>query len=196
MTQQKNIANFFDSTCKVEEQIPRHFSVSFKEVGVGKRGEVRVVLNDSKQIGDIINDNAHRDDYYRYHDIFHYSFAALLGWSPCSRAMMRCKRKSVELMDEIEDGARAAITEEALSIVIFNEAKRKDFFKRKRKVSKTTLKMIKEMTEPFEVNIRTKEEWEQTILKAYEIFRFLIDNKGGRVEFDAIKREIHYSCLH
>jgi len=194
--QKKHHINFFDSNCKIEEQIPRQFNVSFKEVGVGKKGEVRILLNDSKQIGDIINDNARTDDFYRYHDVFHYSFATLLGWSPCTRAMMKCKRKSDEILDEIEDGARAAITEEALSMVIFNEAKRKNFFKGNKKISKTTLKIIKEMTEPFEVNIRTIDDWEQAILKAYEVFRFLIANNGGRVEFNAIERKITYSFLN
>ncbi|MHA4810209.1 hypothetical protein ACX0G9_19000 [Flavitalea flava] len=197
MIQQKaNSFDFFDAGCPVNEQIPRSFSVSFKEVGLGKKGEVRVVLNDSKQVGDIINDNSHKGDFYRYHDIFHYTFATLLGWSPCTRAMMKCKRKSDEILDEIEDGARATITEEALSMVIFNEAKRKGFFRNNNKVSKSTLRIIKEMTEPFEVKIRNSKDWENAILSAYEVFRFLIDNKGGRVEFNALKREINYFSLN
>jgi metal-sulfur cluster biosynthetic enzyme len=197
MIQQKiNNFDFFDAGCPVNEQIPRSFSVSFKEVGVGKKGEVRVVLNDNKQVGDIINDNSHKDDFYRYHDIFHYTFATLLRWSPCTRAMMKCKRKSNEVLDEIEDGARATITEEALSMVIFNEAKKKGFFKNRNKVSKTTLRIIKEMTESFEVKIRSPKEWENTILRAYEIFRFLIENKGGRIEFDALRKEIKYFSLN
>jgi MazG C-terminal domain len=197
MIRQKGNKNrFFDSSYSVEEQLPRFFTVSFKEVGVGSKGEVRVVLNDNKQIGDIINDNAHHDDYYRYHDIFHYTFATLLGWSPCTRAMIKCKRKSNPLIDEIEDGARAAITEEALSMIIFNEAKRKDFFRKTNKISKTTLKIIKEMTQPFEVKVVTEEQWEQTILIAYKVFRFLITHKGGRVEFNGLRKEIFYSSLN
>jgi hypothetical protein len=194
--QEINSTHFFDAGCPVEEQIPRSFSVSFKEVGVGKKGEVRVVLNNNKQVGDIINDNAHNDDFYRYHDIFHYTFATMLGWSPCTRAMMKCKRKSDEIIDEIEDGARATITEEALSMVIFNEAKRKSFFRNNNKVSKTTLRIIKEMTEPFEVKIRSSKDWEKAILNAYEVFRFLIDNKGGKVEFNANKKKIKYFSLN
>src|SRR3954469_10207371 len=138
MTARKRQIDFFDSDCIAEEQIPRQFSVAFKEVGVENKGEIRVVFNDTKQVGDIINDNAYKNDFYRYHDIFHYSFAILLGWSPCTRAMMKRKRKSNELTDEIEDGARAAITEEALSMIIFNEAKRKNYFENATKVSKTT----------------------------------------------------------
>jgi len=195
MIQHTNNNYLFDEDCKPEEQIPGHFSVSFQEVGIGSKGKVRVLFNESTQIGDIINDNAYKNDFYRYHDIFHYSFAALLGWSPCSRAMMKRKRKSNELLDEIEDGARAAITEEALSMIIFNEAKRKNYFKDANRVSKTTLRIIKEMTENFEVNARTVKEWESAILKSYEVFRFLIENKGGKVEFDTTNKKISYSSL-
>lgn len=99
------------------------------------------------------------------------------------------------ILDEIEDGARAAITEEALSMIIFNEAKRKNYFEGATNVSKTTLKFIKEMTENFEVNIRTTKEWEDAILKAYEVFRFLIKNNGGKVEFDTMNKKINYSPL-
>lgn len=183
---------FFDTNYIESEQLPRNFSVTFKEVGTGAKGKVRVVFNDSGQLGDIINDNSYTNDYYRYHDIFHYSFATLLGWSPCTRVMMKRKRKSDTVVDEIEDGARATITEEALSMIIFNEAKRRNYFEGDSKVSRTTLRIIKEMTENFEVKIRKSKEWELAILKAYEVFRNLIANGGGRVEFDAINRTIHY----
>ncbi|MDB5086782.1 MAG: nucleotide pyrophosphohydrolase [Mucilaginibacter sp.] len=196
MTTRKRQIDFFDSDCTAEEQIPRQFSVAFKEVGVGDKGEIRVVFNDTKQLGDIINDNAYEDDFYRYHDIFHYSFATLLGWSPCARAMMKKKRKSVTTLDEIEDGARAAITEEAISMIIFNEAKRKEYFEGVTKVSRTTLRFIKEMTENFEVKVRSSREWEKAILKSYEIFRKLIANDGGKVEFDAVQKQIFYSKIN
>lgn len=195
MIQQNNKMEFFDTDCESDEQLPKHFIVSFKEIGTVNKPKVRVVFNDSIQLGDIINDNAYENDFYRYHDIFHYSFATLLGWSPCTRAMMRRKRKRNALLDEIEDGARAIITEEALSMIIFNEAKRKYYFERAKNVSKITLRIIKEMTENFEVKVRSSYEWECAILKAYEIFRQLIKNEGGKVEFDAINRKIEYFPL-
>lgn len=183
---------FFDDNYISGEQIPRYFNVSFKEVGNDQKNEVRVIFNGTEQLGDVINDNSYKNDYYRYHDIFHYSFAALLGWSPCTRAMMKRKRKSNTLVDEIEDGARATITEEAISMIIFNEAKRKNFFKGKSKVSKTTLRIIKEMTENFEVSVRTSEEWEYAILQSYAAFRFLISNQGGVIEFDTANRKLKH----
>lgn len=188
----ENKVNIFDKDYIPEEQIPRTFQIAFEEVGIGSKNEVRVSCNDNQQVGDIINDNSYENDFYRYHDIFHYSFAALLGWSPCVRAMMKRKRKSNLLVDQIEDGARAAITEEAISIIVFNEAKRKSFFRGKSKVSKTTLRIIKEMTESFEVKVRTSEEWEYAILRAYEAFRFLVSNKGGIVKFSTENKELKY----
>lgn len=185
--------HFFDSEFSEIEQIPRYFTISFKEVVIGNKNEVKVILNDTKQLGDIINDNSYKNDFYRYHDVFHYSFATLLGWSPCARAMMKCKRKSNELIDKVEDGARATITEEALSMIIFNEASRKNFFENVSKVSKTTLRIVKEMTENFEVSIRSSKEWEFAILRAYEVFRFLIANRGGKVVFDGNNKDITYS---
>lgn len=194
MIQSKNNSmQFFDEGFMPQEQFPREFSLSFTEVGNNEKDELRVVLNNERQLGDVINDNSYLNDFYRYHDIFHYTFATLLGWSPCARAMMKRKRKSNEILDRIEDGARAIITEEAVSMVIFNEAKRKKFFANNSNVSRTTLRIIKEMTENFEVKIRTTREWESAILKAYEIFRLLTKNNGGIVHFNAINREIRYS---
>ena len=65
--------NHFDDYCIAEEQIPRVFSVSFRELEQDALRRVQVVFNGNNQLGDIINDNAYQNDFYRYHDIFHYS---------------------------------------------------------------------------------------------------------------------------
>ena len=184
---------FFDNGYTTTEQLPRRFSVTFQPVTEKKNG-VRVILNDTIPIGDVVNDNSFEEDFYRYHDVFHYAFAALLGWSPCSRSMMKRKRKSDPVVDEVEDGARAAITEEALSLMVFSEAKRNGFYKTG-KVSKTLLRIIKQMTEPFEVRNRSEKEWEVAIIKAYQLFRMLVQHNGGRVEFDARERAAHFYSL-
>lgn len=180
----------FDSAFKETEQLPSNFIVKFEELMSNGKESVKVSI-DGVQIGDVINDNSYENDYYRYHDIFHYSFATFLGWSPCTRAMLGRKRKSISLIDEFEDGARATITEEAISLIIFNEAKRKKYFERG-KVSNTLLKIIKEMTEPFEVRTRTEMEWKTAILKGYELFRELIDNRGGQIKFIKDKQEAFF----
>ncbi|MFC0320227.1 hypothetical protein [Olivibacter oleidegradans] len=196
MKQQNKHTVFFDSSFDNNEQLPRQFTVSFRELDNTNIPQVQVFVAGNQQAGDIIDDNAYENDGYRYHDVFHYTFATLLGWSPCTRAMLRLKRKSNLQIDKIEDGARAAITEEAISLMIFNEAKRKNFFKTaKTRVGKHTLKTIKAMTEPFEVSIRTMEEWEEAILKAYEMFRLLLQHKGGEIYFNMLQRSVTYRPL-
>ena len=181
----------FDIGFKEIEQLPKYFELSFKESQKNGRKEVSVIMDDRLQVGDKITDNAYIEDFYRYHDIFHYSFATLLNWSPCARALMKRKRKSDILVDEIEDGAKATITEEAISLIIFNEAKRNNYFKNKT-VSHSTLRIIKEMTEGFEVKLKTELDWKDAIDKSYSIFRKLIKNKGGKVVFNAYNKSVKY----
>ncbi|MFM9985616.1 MAG: nucleotide pyrophosphohydrolase [Flavobacteriales bacterium] len=179
----KIVSPFFDSTFDEMEQLPRRFTVSFNSVKVGNNEKTRVSIN-GMQIGDFIDDNSIENDSYRFHDVFHYTFASMLGWSPCTRAMMKRKRKSNPMVDEIEDGARATITEESISLIIFNKAKQRDFFKENKKISPSLLNLIKEMTSPFEVAVKSKKEWESAILKGYSLFRQLVKNNGGKIHFD------------
>ncbi len=185
----KNI--FFDSNFGEMEQIPRQFTVNFKTVHVKSKEKTHVSVN-NLQVGDLIDNNSRENDSYRFHDIFHYTFATALGWSPCTRAMLKRKRKSDPLTDEIEDGARATITEEAISLMLFNKAKQKNFFQKDKKISSSLLKLIKEMTSSFEVSIRTKEDWEKAIVLAYSIFLKLSKNNGGLVHFDMYKKTAVY----
>ncbi len=191
MTHQNRHIDWFDSSFSSDEQLPRKFTVKFQEVGTTDSPQVKVNVNEN-QAGDIVDDNAYENDNYRYHDIFHYSFSTLLGWSPCTRSMLRRKRKSNSLIDTVEDGARAAITEEAISLMIFTEAKRNNYFLNKKRVNKTILRIVKQMTETLEVKERTMEDWEKAILKSYEVFRLLVKNKGGTVNFDMDQKLVEY----
>jgi hypothetical protein len=172
------------------ERLPNSFFVIFNEIQKDGKEFVRISI-DGTQIGDVIDDNSYKNDFYRYHDVFHYTFATMLDWSPCTRAMLGRKRKSIPIIDECEDGARATITEEAISLILFSEAKRTNLFENK-KVSKTILKLILQMTEPFEVRVKTEKEWENAILKGYSLFKKLVANKGGRIEFNTGNRKAIY----
>lgn len=180
----------FDSNFPKNERLPNTFVVNFSEVTKDGEERVRITVNGT-QIGDVIDDNSYEKDFYRYHDVFHYTFATMLDWSPCTRAMLGKKRKSIPLIDNCEDGARATITEEAISLILFNEAKRTNLFANK-KVSKTILRIIKQMTEPFEVRVKTELEWEKAILKGYELFKKLVTNRGGKIEFSNMNRNAIY----
>ncbi len=175
----------------ITESLPDYFEISFKSFEYDGINKVLVTIDDQVQLGNEIDDNSYNEDFYRYHDIFHYSFAAFLNWSPCTRALMKRKRKSNPLLDRIEDGAKAIITEEAISLIIFNEAKRNNFFE-SIDISPSILQTIKEMTSDFEVKSITEEEWKKTIKTSYSLFRELIENKGGKVAFDRIRKSAKY----
>ena len=182
---------YYDSNFPEVEQLPREFTVCFKTVDSGSKCKTLVSIN-GKQIGDLIDDNSRENDFYRFHDVFHYTFATILGWSPCTRAMMKRKRKSNPLTDEFEDGARATITEEAISLTIFNKAKQADFFKNQSKVSPSLLSHIKDMTSPFEVSSKSKKEWQKAILTGYSLFRQLVENNGGKIHFNMLDQAASY----
>lgn len=191
----KNNLTYYNGSTHSNEQLPKQLLVRFEEISCAKFDQVRVTIN-GIQVGDIVDDNSYENDGYRYHDVFHYTFATLLGWSPCSRSMLKRKRKSNENLDRIEDGARAAITEEAISLMIFNYALNNDYFCKSNKVDDILLTLIKKMVEPFEVKIRTKDEWEKAILKSYELFRKLRANKGGLINFNLENKKITYNKLN
>jgi hypothetical protein len=185
----KNNLTYYNENYFSEEELPKQLLVRFEEVSYDKFEQVRVTVNDVR-IGDILDDNSYKNDGYRFHDVFHFSFAALLGWSPCSRSMLRKKRKSSADTDRIEDGARAEITEEAISLMIFNYALENDYFINSSQVDDVLLTMIKKMVEPFEVRDKSKEDWQDAIIKSYELFRFLKLNKGGIINFNLENKNI------
>ena len=178
------------NSCFIEE-LPQKFMVKFEEVQDSSFPQVKVTI-DENQAGDIVDDNSYENDGYRYHDVFHYTFATLLDWSPCVRSMLKRKRKSNQDIDRIEDGARAAITEECISLMIFSNAKQNDFYTDVESIDNHLLQTIKNMTAPFEVKNKTAKEWEKAILKSYEMFRLLNLNKGGIVHFDAQNKSVEY----
>ena len=176
------------------ERLPKNFIVQFEELNNESFPQVKVTLND-QQAGDVIDDNSYSDDGYRYHDVFHYTFATLLDWSPCARAMLKRKRKSCAETDRVEDGARAAITEEAISLIIFNDAKANNFYDGISRIENHILEIIKRMTSSLEVASKSKDEWQNAILKSYEMFRLLRKNKGGIITFNTDLKRVSYKAL-
>lgn len=188
----KNILSsqtFFDDDFPLEEQFPRQFDVNFREISDGK---VIITVNNDK-VGNLLTDNSYQDDGYRFHDIFHLSYAAVLGWSPCVRKMLNKKRKSNSKVDEVEDGARAIITEEAISLLVFNHAKMNNFFTDVNSVDLFLLKTIVQLSANFESKGCSLLQWEKAILKGYSVFRSLIQNKGGLVRVDLLNQDLFYS---
>jgi len=183
--------NRFDSAYPRDERFLRKFQVEFKERAIGRGAQVKIIVN-GVFVGDELTDNAEEDDGYRYHDAFHLAYAAVLGWSPVVRALLRRKRKSNPAVDEVQDGARARVVEEAISLYLFNQAKSRDYFSEPNSVDISLLKTVKRLCGDLEVKACTAKQWQSAILQGYALFRALRDNRGGIVNLDLDKAEAIY----
>jgi NTP pyrophosphatase (non-canonical NTP hydrolase) len=182
----------FDEGYKADERLPRHFTADFKEVRDASGCRVSVLI-DGGQVGNMLTDNAYESDGYRFHDVFHLSYATLLGWSPVFRANLKRKRKSNPKVDEVEDGGRAIAIEEGLSALIFASAERHSFFEGVTTLDWSLLRTCHEMTESLEVGIRSLHEWEQAILQGYKVWRAIVQGRGGRIECDMRNRVFEFT---
>lgn len=187
--QERVFTPLFDESFPTYEQLPRRIEMDFKEI---ERKGARVVIQQMNgiNIGDPVTDNAGEEDHYRFHDVFHLSYAAFLGWSPVLRSLLKLKRKSVGRIDEVEDGARATIIEEAVSNWVFNHAKDVDFFSSATSVDYRILKLIAELVRGQEVEKCPFWQWEKAILEGFRVFRLLRDNRGGKVIADLNARTL------
>lgn len=183
--------NHFDDDFDEEERFPRQFSVTFSEKRNGKQLLVRIIIS-GVIVGDTLTDNAHKGDGYRFHDVFHLAYAAVLGWSPVIRGLLRRKRKSNQRIDEIEDGGRAAVVEEAISVLVFNEAPQRAWFNEESTVDIGLLKTIIRLTAGLEVHSCTAKQWKAAILQGYSVFKELNEHRGGRVEVDLDRQSLTF----
>jgi len=173
------------------EQLPREFRVELRELL--DRGRVRVAVTfNGMQYGDPLTDNAYEDDGYRFHDVFHFAYAAVLGWSPITRRTLKRKRKSQPRVDEVDDGARAAIIEEAVSAIVFNHAATHSFFDGVDRVEYDLLVTIKALTSQLEVCRFSLNDWERAILEGYRVWRRVNDARGGIILGDLARRTLQY----
>lgn len=177
----------FDQVLARSERLPVTFEYRFVDVKM-KTGSPGVVLLNRRghRIGDPLTDNAHVDDGYRFHDVMHFAFVAVLGWSPVARKILGRKRRSdAKTTDEVEDGGRAAVIDEAIVAMVFDYI-RHDLAGTKgmTRVDSVTLAAIRGLTRGFEVHVRTEAEWEEAILKGLEVWRQVEQHGGGTVVGD------------
>ncbi len=186
-----NRSPLFDIDFEPDEQLPRHIEMTFIEK---TRGEKKYVIQKLHGviIGDRLTDNMVEDDGYRFHDVFHLSYAAILGWSPVTRVLLRRKRKSKPQIDEVQDGARAIIVEEGVSTWIFSHAAKRDFFEGQETVDYSLLKSIRRLVTGFEVEQCPLWQWERAILEGFHVFRQMRHHRGGIVTADLNDRRISF----
>ncbi len=169
-----------DNDAPEEQRLPRRFSAVFRMSG----RQAEVYDESGAKLGDRLSDNAHVEDHYRFHDAFHLTHAAVLGWSPVLRSMLRRKRKYDPVVDEVEDGARAIFTEEAVTAAVFRFADANNFFAGVDHVDSELLDLVRRMVSGLEVSVRSAGEWEAAILQGYSVWRQLVEAGGGVVECD------------
>lgn len=181
----------FDIDFDPDEQLPRRLEVTFREKEV--RG-VKYVLQSvhGLNLGDRLTDNSADQDDYRFHDVFHLAYAAVLGWSPVLRALLRLKRKSNRDVDEQQDGARATITEEGISNWIFAHGLRHQAFEGVDSLDFSLLRTIRQMVRGYEVEACPLWMWEDAILQGFAAFRELRRHRGGVVIADLDARTLTY----
>lgn len=181
----------FDEDAPSECQLPRRLTMEFHEIESPGRPQVLLRCHELN-IGDRVSDNAYDDDGYRFHDVFHLAHAVHLGWSPVLRALLRCKRKHDPRLDEVEDGARAIVLEEAIAALTYRRARQLYFFERQDQLDFDLLKSIAEIAAGLEVAAAPFWQWEAAILDGYRVFRQLRTNGGGRVTLDLTAHQLIY----
>ncbi|NPU92119.1 MAG: nucleoside triphosphate pyrophosphohydrolase family protein [Gammaproteobacteria bacterium] len=181
----------FDSEFEEEEQLPRKFAIRINE-----RSNGRSYLQwQGVFIGDPLTDNIADLDGYRFHDVFHLAYAAILHWSPVVRALIKHKRKSKLEYDENQDSGRAVVVEEGLTAWLFSKAKELDFFEGHERISLGILKTVKEYVAGYEVSQCPIKLWERAILDGYSVFRQLKAAQGGWIVGNRVERTIRYEPL-
>jgi NTP pyrophosphatase (non-canonical NTP hydrolase) len=185
-------AKLLDDDDPEGEQLPRQVEVRVEEVQERGRPVVRL-WHDDKQLGNDVKDMNYDPDSYRFHDAFHLSYAALLGWSPVTRSFFDTRRESDQEVREIEDGGRAVVIEEAISASVFEYARQYQFLEDVDHVDSELLYNVKGLASHLEVRVRTIHEWEQAILRSYEIWRQLREHRAGTLHLDLTERTINFS---
>lgn len=185
---------FIDEGYPAHERIPRVFAITFTESKQDGRTKV-TLFRDGKQCGDALTDNAHFEDGYRYHDVFHLAYASVLGWSPIARKILGCKRRSDSRTDEIEDGGRAGVIEESVSALVFQYAEKHNMLDAVGRIDSELLSLIVRLTGGLEVRQASAGEWEHAILLGYKIFRLLNRHRGGIVTVDLEERTLRFKKL-
>jgi NTP pyrophosphatase (non-canonical NTP hydrolase) len=183
------------SSEKEDESFPERFMLTFEQRSDGNRVLVRMLYN-GEQVGGVeLTDNAYRDDGYRFHDVFHAGFVAVLGWSPVLRKLLGRKRRSVAKLDEVEDGGRAAVIEEGIAALIFDYGRNHNFLDGAGGVDEALLKTVRGVSAHLEVAKQPEALWQSAIIQSFAAWRQIVAAGGGAIEIDRTARTLRYAGL-
>ena len=187
----------YDDDLSACQQLPRKFEYRFEERIV--EGVPKIVMVDGvrgAKTGNPLTDNAYEDDGYRFHDVMHLSFAALLGWSPVLRKLLRdekqIKHRTPAEVDEAEDGGRGQVVEEAIVAAAYVYASEHGFLEGIEVVDWELLRHITKMTRKLEVGDRSTWAWNEVLLRGFAVWRALRERNGGTVVGDLQQGTIEF----
>jgi NTP pyrophosphatase (non-canonical NTP hydrolase) len=179
----------FDAGFSEDERLPQRFEVELSEVLVDGRTKIRMCV-DGEKVGDDLTDNSNDPDGYRFHDVFHLGYVAVLGWSPVIRKLLRKKRKSVPHIDEVQDGGRAQVLDEGVAALVFDYAREHRWLEGVQDLDYSLLRTIRGVTSLLEVRERSLGEWERAILLGFKVWREVVSAGGGKILVDQGKKNL------
>lgn len=187
----------YDEHLPDEQQLPRRFEYAFeKRLVEGRQKLVLVDRLSGDSTGDALTDNAYEDDGYRFHDVIHLALAACLGWSPVLRKLLRSKEqikhRTPPGLDEVEDGGRAQVIEEAIVAAAYVYAANHDYLDGVDAVDWQLLRHIKQLTSHVEARNRSTKEWNDALLAGFAVWRKLREYGGGSVRGDLIAGTLEF----
>jgi NTP pyrophosphatase (non-canonical NTP hydrolase) len=170
------------------ERFPPRLEFIFErceEKGIVK---MRLATADGLQVGDVVDDNEYKEDFYRFHDVIHIGLMACFRWSPVFRKLLGIKRKSDSTTDRVEDGAKARDIEEAMSRLIFLYFEQNDFLEGATSVDTSFLRLLRLFSGEREIGWVTGKEWQDLMLQTASAIRGMIaaskEGKGGNLIAD------------
>jgi NTP pyrophosphatase (non-canonical NTP hydrolase) len=181
-----------------EERFPRSFKYELKLDGQTGRVVMRDLMN-AITLGDALSDNAYEDNGYRWHDVMHLCLASRLGWSPVLRKMLRSKqiirKRSRPMVDDVEDGGRAQVVDEAVVACAYAYASRNGFLATVDSIDWTLLKQIKGLTVGLEVEAVTAKEWNDALIAGFVAWHTIQNQGGGTLVGDLTARTMEVRPL-
>ncbi len=178
------------------EQFPDHLEFTFERHEEGGIVKMKLLLPDGQQVGDIVDDNEYREDFYRFHDVIHIGFMAAFRWSPVFRKLLGLKRKSDPTTDRVEDGAKARDIEEAMSRLIFLYFEHNDFLEHATSVDTSFLKQLRLFSGEREIGWVTGRGWQDMMLQTAAAIRGMIaaskQGNGGKLIADMNARTVEF----
>ncbi|GAA4369157.1 hypothetical protein [Nocardioides caricicola] len=207
-----------DEAYDITERFPRVMVIRFRQIDDGSgNSRVRLTLEHAEpnafpcgpvsvpgskkmqgfavrgSFGDPVNDNSRRADAYRYHDALHLAFTAVMGWSPNTRSLLGVKRRSDEVVDENEDGARAIFAEEGMAAVLAKVSNQRQGFLAEGAVDEETVDMLVTVFEDLEVAQMPRWLWKRAVNQGFLAMRELDRSGGGFLRVDLDNRRLDYS---